>query len=70
MREACLIMKNHLNDDIKTLKSKEVVRSCMLLQTILSFILNTWLLEPNYFRLMKTVGLILLFRDICSTCKH
>lgn len=31
MREACLILKNHLNDDIKTLKSKEVVRSCMLL---------------------------------------
>ena len=36
MREACLILKNHLNDDIKTLKSKEVVRSCMLLQAILS----------------------------------
>lgn len=33
MREACLILKNHLNDDIKTLKSKEVVRSCMLLLT-------------------------------------
>ncbi|MEQ2278331.1 hypothetical protein XENORESO_016351, partial [Xenotaenia resolanae] len=24
MREACLILKNHLNDDVKTLKSKEV----------------------------------------------
>uniref|UniRef100_A0A3Q0RY51 KN motif and ankyrin repeat domains 3 n=1 Tax=Amphilophus citrinellus TaxID=61819 RepID=A0A3Q0RY51_AMPCI len=24
MREACLILKNHLNDDLKTLKSKEV----------------------------------------------
>lgn len=36
MREACLILKNHLNDDIKTLKSKEVVRPCMLLQTTLS----------------------------------
>lgn len=32
MREACLILKHHLNDDIKTLKSKEVVRSCMLPQ--------------------------------------
>lgn len=31
MREACLILKNHLNDDIKALKSKEVVRPCMLL---------------------------------------
>lgn len=28
MREACLILKHHLNDDAKTLKSKEVVRSC------------------------------------------
>ncbi|KAK2835340.1 hypothetical protein Q5P01_015824 [Channa striata] len=27
MREACLILKNHLNDDIKTLKSKEVLSS-------------------------------------------
>ncbi|KAM4629149.1 KN motif and ankyrin repeat domain-containing protein 3 isoform 1-T2 [Polymixia lowei] len=27
MREACLILKNHLNDDVKTLKSKEVLSS-------------------------------------------
>ncbi|XP_056134021.1 KN motif and ankyrin repeat domain-containing protein 3 isoform X2 [Lampris incognitus] len=27
MREACLILKNHLNDDIQTLKSKEVLSS-------------------------------------------
>lgn len=33
MREACLILKNHLNDDIKTLKSKEVVRPCILIYT-------------------------------------
>uniref|UniRef100_A0A096MDL5 KN motif and ankyrin repeat domains 3 n=1 Tax=Poecilia formosa TaxID=48698 RepID=A0A096MDL5_POEFO len=26
MREACLILKNHLNDDVKTLKSKEVTK--------------------------------------------
>lgn len=26
MREACLILKNHLNDDAKAMKSKEVVR--------------------------------------------
>lgn len=32
MREACLILKNHLNDDVRTLKSKELVRSCMLLK--------------------------------------
>lgn len=25
MHEASLILKNHLNDDVKTLKSKEVV---------------------------------------------
>lgn len=36
MREACLILKHHLNDDMRTLKSKEVVRSCMLLQTSFS----------------------------------
>lgn len=34
MREACLILKNHLKDDIAALKSKEVVRPCMLLQPI------------------------------------
>lgn len=33
MREACLILRNHLNDDTKALKSKEVVRVCMLLKT-------------------------------------
>lgn len=33
MREACLILRNHLNDDNKALKSKEVVRACMLLKT-------------------------------------
>ncbi|XP_041646771.1 KN motif and ankyrin repeat domain-containing protein 3 [Cheilinus undulatus] len=32
MREACLIMKNHLNDDIKTLKSKEVLSSTHTVQ--------------------------------------
>ena len=32
MREACLILKNHLNDDVKTLKSKEVVGPNMPLQ--------------------------------------
>ncbi|XP_073333134.1 KN motif and ankyrin repeat domain-containing protein 3 [Pagrus major] len=32
MREACLIMKNHLNDDIKTLKSKEVLSSSHTVQ--------------------------------------
>lgn len=30
MREACLILRNHLNDDARALKSKEVVRACML----------------------------------------
>ncbi|XP_051928678.1 KN motif and ankyrin repeat domain-containing protein 3 [Hippocampus zosterae] len=32
MREACLILKNHLNDDIQTLKSKEVLASTHLVQ--------------------------------------
>ncbi|XP_068174942.1 KN motif and ankyrin repeat domain-containing protein 3 [Antennarius striatus] len=32
MREACLILKNHLNDDIKTLKSKEVLSSTHIVQ--------------------------------------
>lgn len=32
MREACLIVKNHLNDDIKTLKSKEVLSSTHTVQ--------------------------------------
>lgn len=32
MREACLILRNHLNDDARALKSKEVVRACMLLK--------------------------------------
>ncbi|CAJ1060870.1 KN motif and ankyrin repeat domain-containing protein 3 [Xyrichtys novacula] len=32
MREACLIMKNHLNDDIQTLKSKEVLSSTHTVQ--------------------------------------
>lgn len=32
MREACLILKNHLNDDIKTLKSKEVLSSSHTVQ--------------------------------------
>ncbi|XP_053286868.1 KN motif and ankyrin repeat domain-containing protein 3 [Pleuronectes platessa] len=32
MREACLILKNHLNDDIKTLKSKEVLSSTHTVQ--------------------------------------
>jgi len=35
MREASLTLQSHLNDDITTLKSKEVVRPCMLLQTLL-----------------------------------
>ncbi|CAG00786.1 unnamed protein product, partial [Tetraodon nigroviridis] len=30
MREACLILRNHLNDEAKALRSKEVVRVCML----------------------------------------
>lgn len=33
MREACLILRNHLNDGTKALKSKEEVRDCMLLET-------------------------------------
>ncbi|XP_008277578.1 KN motif and ankyrin repeat domain-containing protein 3 isoform X2 [Stegastes partitus] len=32
MREACLILKNHLNDDVKTLKSKEVLSSTHTVQ--------------------------------------
>ncbi|XP_030583193.1 KN motif and ankyrin repeat domain-containing protein 3 isoform X1 [Archocentrus centrarchus] len=32
MREACLILKNHLNDDLKTLKSKEVLSSTHTVQ--------------------------------------
>ncbi|XP_047443032.1 KN motif and ankyrin repeat domain-containing protein 3 isoform X2 [Mugil cephalus] len=32
MREACLILKNHLNDDIQTLKSKEVLSSTHMVQ--------------------------------------
>lgn len=32
MREACLILKNHLNDDAKTLKSKEVLSSTHTVQ--------------------------------------
>ncbi|XP_037105715.1 KN motif and ankyrin repeat domain-containing protein 3 [Syngnathus acus] len=32
MREACLILKNHLNDDIQTLKSKEVLASTHMVQ--------------------------------------
>ncbi|XP_028301043.1 KN motif and ankyrin repeat domain-containing protein 3 isoform X2 [Gouania willdenowi] len=32
MREACLILKNHLNDDIQTLKSKEVLSSTHTVQ--------------------------------------
>ncbi|XP_034035975.1 KN motif and ankyrin repeat domain-containing protein 3 [Thalassophryne amazonica] len=32
MREACLILKNHMNDDIKTLKSKEVLSSTHTVQ--------------------------------------
>ncbi|XP_026179099.1 KN motif and ankyrin repeat domain-containing protein 3 [Mastacembelus armatus] len=32
MREACLILKNHLNDDIKALKSKEVLSSTHTVQ--------------------------------------
>ncbi|XP_054646156.1 KN motif and ankyrin repeat domain-containing protein 3 isoform X1 [Dunckerocampus dactyliophorus] len=32
MREACLILKNHLNDDILTLKSKEVLASTHTVQ--------------------------------------
>lgn len=32
MREACLILKHHLNDDIKTLKSKEVLSSTHMVQ--------------------------------------
>lgn len=31
MREACLILKSHLSDDVETLKSKEVVRHCIFL---------------------------------------
>ncbi|XP_077441174.1 KN motif and ankyrin repeat domain-containing protein 3 [Vanacampus margaritifer] len=32
MREACLILKNHLNDDIQTLKSKEALASTHMVQ--------------------------------------
>ncbi|XP_017269052.1 KN motif and ankyrin repeat domain-containing protein 3 [Kryptolebias marmoratus] len=32
MREACLILKNHLNDDVETLKSKEVLSSTHTVQ--------------------------------------
>lgn len=32
MREACLILKNHLNDDVQTLKSKEVLSSTHTVQ--------------------------------------
>lgn len=33
MREACLILRNHLNDASKALKSKEEVRDCVLVET-------------------------------------
>lgn len=33
MREACLILRNQLNDGTKALKSKEEVRDCMLVET-------------------------------------
>lgn len=39
MREACLILRNHLNDDAKALKSKELVRVCMLLTALLRSLL-------------------------------
>lgn len=32
MREACLILKNHMNDDVETLKSKEVLSSTHTVQ--------------------------------------
>lgn len=38
MREACLILRNHLNDDAKALKSKEVVRACMLFKTSVAYL--------------------------------
>lgn len=39
MREACLILKNHMNDDVETLKSKEVVSPCFLLLEIFKMVL-------------------------------
>ncbi len=46
MREACLILKNHLNDGAKSVKSKEVVRT-----NHTNYILFKLLLEINNFKL-------------------
>jgi hypothetical protein len=51
MREACLILKNHLNDDVKTLKSKEVVSFSMPLIPLFDNILEI-LNFPYNFRLV------------------
>lgn len=56
MREACLIVRNHLNDDAKALKSKEVVRECMLLQTSSHSRMFTVIRSHNVLTLMKTTG--------------
>lgn len=61
MRDACLIMRKHLNDDAKALKSKEVVRACMLLKTSShSRIFTVIRLSHNFLTLMKTTGDFLL----------
>ncbi|XP_032382796.1 KN motif and ankyrin repeat domain-containing protein 3 [Etheostoma spectabile] len=64
MREACLILKNHLNDDIKTLKSKEVLASTHTVQLEWFRISSAKMAQParvsNYLMAFSEVSSVLL----------
>ncbi|XP_067086059.1 KN motif and ankyrin repeat domain-containing protein 3 isoform X2 [Osmerus mordax] len=71
MREACLILKNHLNDDVKTLKSKEVLSSTHTVQLEWFRISSAKTAQPqrvsNYLMAFSEVSSALLARVVNMT---
>ncbi|XP_053178088.1 KN motif and ankyrin repeat domain-containing protein 3 [Scomber japonicus] len=66
MREACLILKNHLNDDIKTLKSKEVLSSTHTVQLEWFRISSAKMAQPS-----RVSDYLMAFSEVSATLlKH
>lgn len=62
MREACLILKNHLNDDIKTLKSKEVLSSTHTVQLEWFRISSAKMAQPS-----RVSDYLMAFSEVSAT---
>ncbi|KAM4547739.1 KN motif and ankyrin repeat domain-containing protein 3 isoform 1-T6 [Odontesthes bonariensis] len=61
MREACLILKNHLNDDVKTLKSKEVLSSTHTVQLEWFRISSAKMAQP-----LRVTDYLMAFSEVSS----